>query len=212
MKKLPVVLFFSGLAIQLAALLGEHAAEIPFVLKIVAPAYCRAQAGIDTLMKKRSLVNTDEGFKEISHLLLWNMYEINNVPKNQNYDFKVDSISCMGAPTYEGTAHGTETYTSDDIRYTLSTVTNRFTDSGGHIFHSFEFHYHLAALREKVGELKTPNVLWFCFGWFLIGSMVEVFAFLWEHADTKEVDAIVNKYKDQPPESSQTEEQEKPSG
>jgi len=38
-KKLRILLFFFGMAIGLAALFGEHATELPFVLKIVAPKY-----------------------------------------------------------------------------------------------------------------------------------------------------------------------------
>jgi len=44
-KAFPIILFFTGLVIQLAALFGEHATEIHFVLRYVAPSYCHAVAG-----------------------------------------------------------------------------------------------------------------------------------------------------------------------
>src|SRR6266566_6629177 len=114
MKSLPVALFFSGLAIQFGALLGEHAAEIPFVLKRVAPSYWRAQTGVETLLKKRRLEKTDIGFEEVSRFLIWNMYEINHIPKSRETDHKAEAISCMGETRQEGTSNGDELYTPDD--------------------------------------------------------------------------------------------------
>ncbi len=211
MKKLPIVLFFSGLAIQFAALLGEHTTEIPFVLKIVAPSYCRAQVGLDTLMKNRILVNTNEGFRELAHCLILNMYELHHTPKNKALDFKIESISCLGTWLSEGTTHGEETYTGDDIRYTLSTVTNGIIDYAGRIQHSSEFHYHLAVLREKVEKLKKPNILSFCLGMFFIGSIIEIVAFFLELEETKKPEAMASDNKDAPTKSPETEEQKRSS-
>jgi hypothetical protein len=212
MKNLPTVLFFSGLAIQLLALLGEHAEEIPFVLKRVAPSYFRAQAGIETLMKNRRLVNTDDGFVEISRFLLDNVDEINGRPKGFEiaHKVKLESISSMGESRQENTAHGDVLYIPDDIRYVVSAEGNHFIDSAGHFQHALEFHYHLPALQKQVDELKTPNVLFFCFGMFLIGSIVEVAAFFWEKVETEATGQKVNEHKYQPPESCKTTEQEQP--
>src|SRR5437588_4081673 len=142
MKTLPIVLFFSGFLIQFAALLGEHLTEIPSALKIVAPSYCRARIGIETLLRERRLANTNEGFEEISRLLIWNMYEINHMPKDRKTDFKVDAIAPVGETVSKGTAQGDDLYTPDDVRCWMSTVTNHFVDSVGHIQKSLVFEYH----------------------------------------------------------------------
>jgi len=193
MKCLPAILFVSGLAIQLAALLGEHAAEIPLVIKHVAPSYFRAQTGIDTLQRSRRLGKADVGYHEIARWLIGNMHEINGRPRNLRSDTEVDSISCMGEFRSEGTPHGDEVFLSDDIRCTLSTVTNRFVDAAGRVSQSLEFHFHTAALKTYVEELKTPGVLRFCFGLFFIGGAVEVVAFVLEHGETRKAEAAETK-------------------
>jgi hypothetical protein len=172
--------------------LGEHATEVPFVIKRVAPSYSRVQTGIETLLKQRKLGRTDVGFDEISQWLIGNENEINGRPRSFATDFKVDSITCMGEIRSEGTSHGDETYLSDDIRCVVSSVTNRFTDGSGRTLQALEFHFHILALREKAEELKTPGVLRFCFGLFFVGCAIEVVAFAMERAETRRAESAEN--------------------
>jgi hypothetical protein len=62
-------LFFLGILIQLAALLGEHAEEIPLVIKIIAPSFFHAREGLKILDESGSLGTNAEGFDEVSKIL-----------------------------------------------------------------------------------------------------------------------------------------------
>ena len=212
MKRLPFVLFFSGMTIQFAALLGEHATEIPFVLRSVAPAHYRGQKGIETLLQKRKLESKEEGFDEISQFLIWHVYEINHIPRTQYEDFKVDGIWCMDLLREETTSDRREVvWTPDDLRFILSSVTNSFRDGAGKIVKSLEFNYHLSALKQNVEELKETNILMFCFGLFFIGCAIEVVAFLLEHAESKKTERVANNHKANATAPNQTKQQEHPS-
>jgi hypothetical protein len=90
-KKLPVILFFGGLLIQLAALFGEHATEIPFVLRLIAPSYYHANQGIEKIVLGNNLKIGDEGFNEISAILLKTFKEKNNVSPAIT-DLRIDKI------------------------------------------------------------------------------------------------------------------------
>ena len=186
-RAIPIILFVSGIAIQLAALFGEHAQEIPFVIKVIAPSYYRANTRIETLLKNRSLASTDEGFPEILRFLLNGAREWDNSQlPYEKLDFKVSNISCMGEFRAENTPHGDVHFTSDDIRFLISTVTNRFVDGAGHFYKTHEYHYQLASLREKVEQFKQPNLLVFCFGMFILGTLIETVAFYLECKESEE--------------------------
>jgi hypothetical protein len=62
MKCISIILFVVGLLLECAAFFGDQAANIPFVMKIVAPAYVDAQAGMQTLAKEKTLEPDDQGF------------------------------------------------------------------------------------------------------------------------------------------------------
>jgi hypothetical protein len=206
MKGFPAILFFSGLAIQLASLLGEHAPEIPFVIKVIAPSYQHARTRIETLLRQRKLLKTNEGFSEISQFLIWNVYEVNQRPKDLKTDLKVESISEMGEFLSMGTSKGDVQYTTDDIRYTVSSATNLFQGNQ----HSLEFLYHLKALQDQVDDLKRPSVLRFCFGMFFVGALVEIVAFLLESAEASKIKKVGDCQKEHPLNHTRGEDQKPP--
>jgi len=51
----------------------------------------------------------------------------------------------------------------------------------------------LDRIKEPIERLKEPNILLFCFGMFIVGSILDVFAFFMESDQPKEPAAKVNK-------------------
>src|ERR1041385_6742393 len=78
-KKLPTILFFVGVMIQLAALFGEHASEIPFMLKLISPSYYHASRGLKQIMHGRTLTRDDEGLLVMEPFLLKEWRQRNHV-------------------------------------------------------------------------------------------------------------------------------------
>jgi len=184
-KKIKWTLFISGLLIEFAALLGEHADEIPFILKTVAPTYFRAQIALETLDKNHVLTNTNVGFDDISPFLIQNIYEANNLPLNTNLGLKIDVINRIGITEIVDWPHSGETYSGGDLGFRYSSR-NRQLISNGKLVPALDGHYHVATLREKVQELKNPNILGFCVFLFIFGAVVEFIAFFMEISEPQE--------------------------
>src|SRR5207302_2187193 len=127
---------------------------------------------------------TNTGFQELSIVLIRNMYEINHISKSLKTDYKVDVIQRCGEFRSFGGQHGDVEYRAEDIRFWMSTVTNRF--SGGPDNNHLDSLYHRSELLEKLEELKNPNILKSCFGMFFVGSVAEIVAFFLEFFETKD--------------------------
>jgi hypothetical protein len=67
-KKLGILIFFAGILLSICAFVADKVDHIPFVLRLLAPAYARARAGIAKLDSSKTLLPSDEGFAEISRL------------------------------------------------------------------------------------------------------------------------------------------------
>jgi hypothetical protein len=170
MKRLPIILFIIGTLIQLAALFGEHAVEIPFIIRSVAPAYTHASKGVTTLVHGAHLKHGDDGFTELASILLDNFKQKHNVSANYS-DLSIDDI--WFDPT---AAQGGEFIDSFAlIDYHIATVSTVIVGAGGHIGLM-----HLQNLKASVDELKVPNLLRFCFGMFFIGVIIDAVAFFLE--------------------------------
>ena len=176
MKKWTIILFFSGLLIQLVALFGDHASEISFFLKLVAPSYYRSDVGIKRLVNGGKLQNGDPGFRELSSILLADFRKRNNVAQKIQ-DLKIEKIwlevqATRGDQPVEG-------YVLVDFEF--STITTKVFGVGGNVgFMTME------RLREVVNDLKEPNILITCMVLFLIGSVIEIVAFFADRPETKE--------------------------
>jgi hypothetical protein len=68
LKKLGILIFVAGILLSICAFVADKVDHIPFVLRLLAPAYARALAGITKLQSTKSLFPSDEGFAEISRL------------------------------------------------------------------------------------------------------------------------------------------------
>jgi hypothetical protein len=181
MKKLPVTLFFLGIVIDLAAMFGEHAAEIPFVLKHLCPSYWRAQQAMDKLLHEPFLRVSGNvvGFKEIEDILLKQFRNESlqqlNIPTNiidvHIVEMKIHPLMEIKDEPVKDTA------TIDIVMYNPGL--GKFDD--GHLVAlSFDNFYSYLKLENEVEKLKEPNILFFCFGMFFIGSTIAIFAFFLE--------------------------------
>ena len=175
MKKWPTILFFCGLLIQLLALFGDHATEIPLFLRLVAPSYQHSKSGITKLVANRKLEKTDDGFREITSVLLADFRKRNNVSPTIK-DIKIEKIwlevqATRGDQPVEG-------YVLVDFEF--STTTTKVFGVGGNVgFMTAE------KLKESVEDLKEPNILITCILLFLVGSAVEVIAFFAERSESR---------------------------
>jgi len=174
MKKFPIVLFSCGILIQLAALFGEHAEEIPAVVKVIAPAYYHANNGLKHLISGASLAKHDEGFRELSELLSRDFKERNHVPEHIK-DITLDKI------WYECDQwRGNQPIPSSELAvFSISTTVTKVVGPGG--TNGF---CHIEKLRGHVEELKGANILYFCFGMFFVGTVVEIVAFFIESKES----------------------------
>jgi len=194
-KKRAIVVLAAGILIQLAALFGEHATEIPFVFKIIAPSYCHAEKGVETLKGKGSLEKDDEGFDEISGLLVKVYTKLCKTNLNPEYAeanipiFNVNDIIIEG----RGFALG-----KDVFRLSCSITNSVFFNSPDHV------NWELGDLEKSVEQLKKPNLLFFCFGMFLLGTVLDVAAFFMEAKNSNEaVSNIQNSDKNQQTDSTE---------
>ncbi|MGD0650368.1 MAG: hypothetical protein ABSA97_04385 [Verrucomicrobiia bacterium] len=166
MKHLPIVLFFSGLLIQVAGFFGEHTAEIPFILRFVAPSYCHAHNAIRNLKENNRLRKDDDGFSQVSTLLISYIREIDPRPPLVNP--VIDNVQIVGSWLEVGKAsiYVHFTITSQDA----SSPTNRVIT--------------LDRLDGMVDDLKKPNILFLCFGVFAVGTVIEIGAFFLERKES----------------------------
>lgn len=75
MKRITAILFAVGLLLEFAGFFGDQSANIPFVLRLVAPRYTQAQAGLDMLAKNKILEPDQRGFSVLSELFLARLCE-----------------------------------------------------------------------------------------------------------------------------------------
>jgi hypothetical protein len=148
--------------------MGEHAEQIPFVLTKIAPSYCHAVAGAKILKEKFGLETNDEGFQEISKILIQRFFNEHSFPSNvipkldvricRIYDSQSISVG-LGAQSYN------RPFFYSVVSTNLTLVGSSDVTGG-----PTNFICDLDRLKEPIEELKNPNILAFCFGMFLFGN------------------------------------------
>ena len=179
-NKTRIGLFVVGVLLQFAALLGEHATEIPLVLRVIAPRYYHASAGIKALVQAKELRTGEEGHAEVGAVLCeW----VRSKLPAQSKTGKEPDIGHVGNITSGGTAAiGNDTYvTAIWFRIASSNVTMYGYAPGNPEPNNFV--WGLEQLKEKVDDIKQPNVLAFCFGLFILGTILDVVAFFMENSE-----------------------------
>jgi hypothetical protein len=187
-KAFPFILFFIGFLIQLAGLLGEHATEIPFVIRIVAPHYSHALAGIEILGKKHGLEKNDEGYKEISEILIERAFDICRVSPKQiaKSDMRIYRIYDSESLTIQTDDGDVGANFDRPFFYSLVSTNVTFVGGGGVAGGATNFICDIARLQEPIEKLKDSNLLDFCFGMFFLGTIVEFIALFIESKESVE--------------------------
>ena len=183
-------LFVAGMAIQLVALLGEHATEIPCVIKFIAPAYYHANKAVRRLELDSSLLlsnSDDEGFAELSPLLA--KHTAKKLGLAAPSIIHVKNVNVNGAEFIDS-----KIATSIHWEFKLDIpiphngeIADRGTDSW-----SFE------VIQTEVDDMKSENILIFCFGLFFLGCICETVAFFLEFFEVDELEEIANCDKQNP--------------
>ena len=182
MKNLRLILFFTGMAIELVALMGEHAAEIPFVMRIVAPSYYDGNIGIQKLEQGATLTQTDKGIRTIEKLLIKSYLEDVStnwnrpIPKDLSEPLFISKVWTVSSASLNGQRQGVR------ISFTMQSKTGRLPVYHGDKTFNTPL---LDSLKSEVEELKEPNILIFCFGMFAFGCVLEIIAFFWESSESQ---------------------------
>jgi hypothetical protein len=180
-SKRAIFLLVSGILIQLASFFGEHAAEITIVTKTLTPSYYHASRGLEHLRRAdgEALVNyhdrkPDEGCKELSAILLKAFKEKPSTSLDNAAKLTVEKI------TFEsGASLNKEPIAS------LGSV-GIFVDGPGTTnwqAYDYKEFYLFADLQNDVEKLKEPNLILFCLGLFVFGTILDVLAFIEGHND-----------------------------
>jgi hypothetical protein len=200
-KTLPYILFFGGLLIDLVAMFGEYAEQIPFVTRIVTPSYYHAKQGIKTLEREGSLSKGAKGYDEISKILLEQATSVMFVSKPMipgtdlmatnrpdlsfSTNFSIESISEGGGLFF---SHGGNPIT-DEIRYVIHSKTIPFIQPQG-AQESPKYDstgtWRERELDAKIEELKNPNILYFVFGLFFFGASIATIGYFMERNESAE--------------------------
>jgi hypothetical protein len=162
MRRITIILFFLGLLFESAAFMCDQAARIPLVLKLISPEYVRAQIGLKALAVQKELKTGDEGFSEISKVIISKLNEQNDPQKVAK--IKIRKITKGHARLGFG-----DNGTREVIPITI------FLSEVEAIDWSF------AALENAIGELKNTSLFHYAIGIFVLGALIQLIAFYFEH-------------------------------
>jgi hypothetical protein len=173
-RKFPHILFFGGFFITVFAFFGDHAEDMPFVYEIIAPSYYHAENGMQALIGYKRLNGGDEGFSEISSMLISGLQIMGDTKMRNNEPphIEISDIKNTGQVTL---VSGDESMTGV-ARFTY-TVSNSFpvlTQSGTCNFRD---------LRHKIDQLRVHSILPVLFFLFFFGSAIEMVAFFREASE-----------------------------
>lgn len=167
---MPIVFFFTGLLLDLGALFADHASELPLVMRLIAPAYSNASAGLQEIAKGDKLGRGDEGFKELEAILLTRFREDNDTPTNIT-DLKIEQIWIV-RDAWRGN-QPIEAFAT--VFYSFTTAAH-VVDFGGRDAPK-QGNRELVRLKEEVENLKHPNVTILSFVMFGLGTSLAITGF-----------------------------------
>jgi len=173
-KRIPYFLFFTGLIIGLGVFIGDHADEMPWVLRYIAPASYHEEAGIDALKKGKILNSGDEGFLQISSTLIANVkmksedsvISEDSAPSESDVEIGIRDIKISGLGGFTSGMEPLVSFTA-------------FSPNHPEIWPTpLEGSLQPAIL--DADRRKSASILPFCFGLFLLSSILEIIGFLME--------------------------------
>jgi len=162
MKRLAIILFIVGLLFEAAAFFGDQAANIPFVMRLVAPEYSQAQQGIQMLSTKKTLKPEDAGFSVISDIFLSTLRQ-ENAPSH------------VGMISIQEFTHGGARLEFGENRAREVIPINVALSNGQMLEWNF------ASLREEVDALQNQNLFGYAVVVFFLGVVIQCCGFIVEH-------------------------------
>lgn len=182
----------------MAALFGEHAQEIPFVIKHIAPRYYRANQGFQILTGQGSLNTNADGYDEISKILIkiaiarltvisnnddiFNpTYTTNSIQDSS--EFSIDNVKLIPG-TFLAKGGAVLNGISYDLHSKKGTFDNSVEAKREDIF-SLPCQQPESELQDGIEQLKKLPILIFCFGMFFVGTVIEIIAFFIESKESK---------------------------
>ena len=175
------LLFALGISIQLAAFFGDHAADIPVIMRFLAPDYFHATRAVERLgasSSEKLSKGSDEGFPQISKILK----KRTEIKLGTNsWVTSISEINVLGSVFVDGKLATSVnwTFTCNPVQYE-GKLADKGTDNW-----SFE------ALKSEVETLKGARILVFCFVLFFIGTAFDVIAFRMEPKEQNLTDAKI---------------------
>lgn len=167
MHKYSVHFFVTGILLQLVAILGSNATDIPWLARLIAPTYSRAQSGIVRLESSAILRSTDQGHHELS-----------NIVQGTGIRFAlVTNTPAFMAGTNDSIVLGGTMYLQDGRTYPR---TIQYSFSSPVVWcNDFD------QVRERVASLKTRRLLIFRLSLFILGTALDTFAFALKRKPTQ---------------------------
>ena len=166
MKRTATILFFLGLFIEVAAFFGDHAANIQFVMKLVAPKYVQAQSGIQILSNKKKLEFKDPGFAVIADIFMAELRE-QNAPK------AVDGISIIGISRANAFMNFSPNRAKEVIPIKFSLSNGQTLD------------WDLEFLVTRIDKLQNRNIFCYAIIVFFVGAFIQCIGFVIESRKCK---------------------------
>ena len=154
MRKLGHVLFFSGLVLAIAGFLGDKADNLPWALRLIAPGYVRASAGLDSLLLKGQLNPGDQGFTELETIVR----------------HEAESNGAAGGLQFQSL----EQFVRQTARIAFGQARAGEVVPVDVVFSSTKVGWDMAGLRERVNATKQRSLLGYSTAIFLLGLAITI--------------------------------------
>jgi len=166
MRRITIILFIVGLLFEFAAFFGDQAKNLPFVMRLVAPEYSHAQAGIYTLSTKKTLEPGERGFAVISEILFAQLRK-----KNKPEDVSRVSIQKF----FRGTAR--IAFGQDRAREVIPIDVS--------LSNGQTLHWSLGSLTTEVDAMQNKNLFAYSLVVFLFGVFIQCIGFVGQYREDK---------------------------
>lgn len=161
MSKIKFSLFVGGLVLEVFAFLIGNASNLPWMHRLLSPAYYKAQKALIKLESEKELIQTDYGFQEIIRAL-------------QEKAIQERHPEISGLPVRK-IVRGTPAMGFSANKAGVSTPVEFHFEGGRTV------KWNLEEIVEKIQALRTKNLFCWALGLFAIGVILQVAGFLIEN-------------------------------
>lgn len=158
MRNLSSILFITGLVIEAIAFFIGYAESVPFVYRIISPAYYHANKGVDILSENRVLEPNDDGFQEIERLF-------KTVAQKQNPPEVINSLSALQFLK----KNAAMTFSKDRAKEVISVEVK--------LSNGQSVNWDLNEISDLASQLKSSSLFYWALAIFLFGILIQVIGF-----------------------------------